>query len=495
MQEFEIETIGQYHIQRLLARGGMAKVYLAQHTQTNKQVAMKLVHSSATEYSARFRSEMETLAKLSHKHILPVIEYGEYELWHYLITPYIPRGTLNQLLKKGPLSAEHAGELLNQLAQALQFTHEQGLVHRDIKASNILMRDEHFIYLADFGLARPIDEVGDLTLNGSILATPEYMAPELAVNKATPLSDLYSLGILLYQMLTGKLPFIGNNPINICLGHIRDFPPLPSLFNENLSYAVESVVLRALEKDPLKRFQTVQEFSQAYWQALQAGQDNQMTATTQIIPVLKASQVNLFQIQQSRGEPWQALQEIQQMQMRDASHIPMPVLETPQVSVHKIRQARHKSRLATTMLGLVLVASIPVLFGLSALSHEPSPLPTHAQLGSLPPHVNVVISTPIPLPTPTPTPIVPAMTTQIPRSPTNLQNNPPQSSSSGGSEPANSNADSGVINGRLNNASQILQNIPEWQNQTQSASNGDINNRLNEAHQIIQNIPSWQHRN
>jgi serine/threonine protein kinase len=249
MQEIGIDMIGHYRALQLLARGGMAKVYLAQDIQTGKLVAMKLVHSSAGEYSERFRFEMETLAKLSHKHILPVINYGECESWHYLITPYIPRGTLNQQLKKGPLSCEHAGELLDQLAQALQFAHEQGLVHRDIKASNILMKDEHFIYLADFGLAKHVDEIGDFTRSGYILGTPEYMAPELAEEKATHLSDLYSLGILLYQMVTKNLPFTGINAINICIKHLRYFPPLPSLFNSNISEAVEDVILRALEKD------------------------------------------------------------------------------------------------------------------------------------------------------------------------------------------------------------------------------------------------------
>ena len=161
MQEIVIDTIGHYRTQQLLTRGGMAKVYLARHIQTGKLVAMKLVHSSAVEYSERF--ETEILTKLSHKHILPAIDYGECKSWHYLITPYISRGTLNQRLKKGPLSCEHAAELLDQLAQALQFAHEQGLVHRDIKASNILMKDEHFIYLADFGVANHVDEIAEFS--------------------------------------------------------------------------------------------------------------------------------------------------------------------------------------------------------------------------------------------------------------------------------------------------------------------------------------------
>lgn len=489
----EIETIGQYRIQRLLARGGMATVYLAQHMRTGKQVAMKLVHSGATEYSARFCSEIDLLVKLSHKHILPVIEHGEYDLWHYLVTPYISGGTLNQRLKKGPLSCEHAGKLLDQLAQALQFAHQQGLVHRDIKASNVLMRNEHFVYLADFGLAKSIDETGDFALSGYILATPEYMAPELAVDNATPRSDLYSLGILLYQMITGKLPFIGNNAINICLGHIREFPPLPSSFNANIPETVESVILRALEKDPLKRFQTVRELSQAYWKALQKDRYHQMTAITQIMPVLTAPEVHTYKIRPSHANPRQALQENRHRQMTSASQIYIPAQETPRVSMHKMRSTYRRSKLARRMLGLVVVASIPVLFGLSALSHRPSPLPARARLGSLPPHINIVIPTSTPLSTPTPTrtltPTVPAVTTEAPQIPANPQNNTPQSGSSSGSEPPNNNTASADVNDQLNETRQILQNIPQWQRQAQSTNNnGNVSDQLDKTRRILQRI-------
>lgn len=471
MQEIVIDTIGHYRAQRLLARGGMAKVYLAQDIHTGKLVAMKLVHSSAVEYSERFCFETKILTKLSHKHILPVIDYGECKSWRYLITPYISRGTLNQRLKKGPLSCEHAAELLDQLAQALQFAHEQGLVHRDIKASNILMKDDHFIYLADFGLAKHVDETADFSNSDYILGTPEYMAPELAEEKATPLSDLYSLGILLYQMVTGNLPFDGNSAIDICIKHLREFPPLPSLFNANLSEAVEDVILRALEKDPQRRFQTVQEFSQAYRQALEENRHTQMMAVTQTIPVLKA----------------------------------------PQVSVYKFRQSPRRSKLASTMLGLAVAASIPVIFGLSTLSHRPSPLPAHAQLSSLPPHVNIVIST---SPTPTSALVVPVVTTETSQSSVNLQNNPPQTTT-GSSKPANANgaasglrqiiesniADqqrgdqstnvNGDISDRINNVRQIIENnIPDQQHGAQSTN---ISGRINNAHQIIEsNIPDWQ---
>lgn len=448
MQESVIDTIGHYRAQQLLARGGMAKVYLARDIQTGKLVAMKLVHSSAVEYSERFCFETEILTKLSHKHILPVIDHGKCKSWRYLITPYISKGTLNQRLKKGPLSCEHAAELLDQLAQALQFAHEQGLVHRDIKASNILMKDEHFIYLADFGLAKHIDEAADSSNSEYILGTPEYMAPELAEEKATPLSDLYSLGILLYQMVTGNLPFYGNSAIDICIKHLREFPPLPSLFNVNLSEAVEDVILRALEKDPQRRFQTVQEFSQAYRQALEEDQNTQMMAITQAIPVLKA----------------------------------------PQVSVYKFRQSPRRSKLANTMLGLAVAASIPVILGLSTLSHGPSPLPAHAQLNSQPPHVNIVISTASP--TPTSAPVGPVVTTETSQSSVNLENNTPQTTTGSG-KPANANGDA---NGSINNIRQIIEsNIPDQQRGDLSTN---IRGSINTVRQTIEsNIPNWQRRN
>ncbi|GCE19017.1 serine/threonine-protein kinase [Dictyobacter kobayashii] len=224
MQQLEQVTLGHYQILKRLARGGMAEIYLARDTANDQVVAVKLVHTGAGDYYERFRAEVKAQAALNHEHILPVLDYGEFDSWCYLVTPYIEHGTLNERLQQGPLSLAEADRVLAQLSQALQFAHDKGIVHRDIKPSNVLMRDGNHVYLADFGLVKRVGEENGLTLTGYLIGTPEYMAPELAEHEASPCSDVYALGILMYQMLSGRVPFKANTPIAIYLRHIRDIP-------------------------------------------------------------------------------------------------------------------------------------------------------------------------------------------------------------------------------------------------------------------------------
>ena len=153
--------------------------------------------------------------------------------------PYIAHGTLREQLARGPLTLEDAGVLLEQIASALDYAHEQGIIHRDIKPSNILMRDDHYAYLEHFGLAKPLDGGSTVTQMGILLGTPEYMAPELAKGPVTVSSDLYALGILLYQMVTGQLPFSGETPIACYLKQLQEFPTPPSHVNPAVPPAIE----------------------------------------------------------------------------------------------------------------------------------------------------------------------------------------------------------------------------------------------------------------
>jgi serine/threonine protein kinase len=269
MLELEGIIIDHYHIKCLLTQGGMSEIYLAQDLTTEKRiVAIKVVHNSNYEYYERFRHEVQTMSSLQHQYILPVLDYGEYESWYYLITPYISYGTLNDRLALGAFSLEEAGKILEQLADALQFAHEQGIIHRDIKPSNVLLRDGEYVYLADFGLAKRVGDAQSFTLTGMMMGTPDYMAPELTDEPASPRSDIYALGVLLYQMVTGKLPFRANTPQDVFLKHISEQPKRPSIYNPTLPIAVENVILQALQKDPHKRFSTAAEMVEAYQQAL-----------------------------------------------------------------------------------------------------------------------------------------------------------------------------------------------------------------------------------
>ncbi len=267
MQELIDMTIDHYHIERGLARGGMSEVYLAHDTRTGEVVAMKVVRRTAGEYYERFRREAKAMLSLRHAHILPALDYGEYDAWSYMITPYIEYGTLATRLNHGPLDTNETRLILDQLAEALQYAHDHGILHRDIKASNVLLRDGTYAYLTDFGLVKSVQDEYSLTRSGFLIGTPEYMAPELVENPATPLSDIYALGILLYQMLTGILPFRGVNPVAIVMKHLRDEPVPPSRIQASIPLAVEQVVLLTLEKDPERRFHTARALANAFRQA------------------------------------------------------------------------------------------------------------------------------------------------------------------------------------------------------------------------------------
>jgi len=246
----------------------MSEIYLAEDIRIEREVAVKILSSRHADYIERFRREADAIITLHHPHILPALDYGEHENWHYLVMPYIAHGTLREQIALGPLTLEDTGVLLEQIASALNYAHEQGIIHRDIKPSNILMRDDHYAYLADFGLARSL-EVGDtITQLGLLLGTPEYMAPELAKGPATASSDLYALGIVLYQMVTGQLPFSGETPIACYLKQIQELPTPPSYINPAVPPAIELVILQILDKTPQRRYQTANELAQAYITAL-----------------------------------------------------------------------------------------------------------------------------------------------------------------------------------------------------------------------------------
>jgi serine/threonine protein kinase len=263
-------TLGRYRLYKRLGEGGMSEVYLAYDELMHRDIAIKVMSSSNQEYIERFQREVEAVGNLHHNHILPAFDYGQQNSWHYLVMPYIEHGSLSDLLDEGPLTLEHAGEMLAQIASALQCAHDHGILHRDIKPSNILLSDYHYAYLGDFGLAKPMDGRDNVTRTGVLMGTPEYMAPELADGHASISSDLYALGILLYQMVTGQLPFTGDTALAVYMRQMHEIPAPPSRLNPAITPDVDRVILRALDKDPRRRFQTPDGLAQAYLQAVQA---------------------------------------------------------------------------------------------------------------------------------------------------------------------------------------------------------------------------------
>ena len=258
----------QYHIQRLLARGGMSTVYLATNKHSQQEVAIKMVHGSHVDNSERFQREVEIVRTLAHEHILPILDSGTYDDWYYMVMPYVEHGTLQERIEKQLLTPDEAGVILEQVADALQYAHDKGIIHRDMKPTNVLLRDDNFVYLADFGVAKALDEDNSLTRTGAMIGTPKYMAPELAFEPASTLSDVYALGVLLYQMLTGRVPFEGVTPLQTLQKHMQEQPVPPSLLNPAIPYSIEQTILCAMNKDPHLRFQTPHEMAQAYNAAL-----------------------------------------------------------------------------------------------------------------------------------------------------------------------------------------------------------------------------------
>ena len=263
--------IGHYRVRRHLTQSGMSTLYLGYHEHTQQLVALKIIdlaRGNRNHLRDQFEHEAQVMSLLHHEHILPLLDVGYEGNYAYLVMPYISGGTLQERLAQEVLSIEEAGSILEQLASAVHYMHEHGLLHRDIKPGNILLDEDGYLYLADFGIATIIDE--ETIVNGRIQGTPIYMAPELCQGYASTSSDIYAMGILLYEMLTGFVPFDGEDAVDICRKHLYEQPMPPSLINSVLPRAIEQVILCALEKEPTFRFQSTQHLAYAYTQALHA---------------------------------------------------------------------------------------------------------------------------------------------------------------------------------------------------------------------------------
>src|SRR5712692_9798624 len=270
MKGIEGSTLGRYELRRRVAQGGMAEVYLGYDRRVRRQVAIKVLYGRDESFVRRFEREALAVGTLSHDHILPLYDFGEQRPWYYLVMPYVEGGTLREyLLKRKRLTLQEAASFVDQIASALQYAHDQGVVHRDVKPSNILLRRDGYAYLVDFGLAKAMMGAESLTSAGAMVGTPEYMAPEQSNGLNDYRSDIYSLGVILYQMLTGRVPFMAESPVAISLKHIQAEPIPPHELNSEIPSSIEQVILKAMEKDPHRRYQQAQKLSAAYWKALQ----------------------------------------------------------------------------------------------------------------------------------------------------------------------------------------------------------------------------------
>ena len=272
MQNLTGQTIDRYHILEQIGEGGMAVVYKAYDTRLQTEVAFKIIQTDAfpaqslDRMLARFKREAQTLAKLQHSNIVGIIDYGEYEQTPYLVMEYLPGGSLKQILGKA-LPFKEAASLLLPIADALAHAHKQGIIHRDIKPSNILFSVSRDPMLTDFGIAKLIedaDELHTLTGTGVGIGTPEYMAPEQGLGKPIDgRADIYSLGIIFYELITGQKPYSAETPMAVILKHMTDPLPNPSEMVSGLPPQVVKVLLKALAKNPKNRYKNMADFTKA----------------------------------------------------------------------------------------------------------------------------------------------------------------------------------------------------------------------------------------
>jgi tRNA A-37 threonylcarbamoyl transferase component Bud32 len=258
MKTWTGQTIGGYEVAEKIGQGGMATVYRAYQTQLERWVAIKIMHTTGTsdkEFLDRFRREARAIAALRHPNILTIYDYGEEQGIAYIVMEYVAGGTLKEKLAKQPMGWPDVATLMIPVGRALAYAHSEGIVHRDVKPANILLARPDWPVLADFGLIKMVGHQQGITRPGVTIGTPAYFSPEQAAGEDVDhRSDVYSFAIVLYQLLTGRLPFEGDSPIELLLQRVRELPPPPRRLNPQLTPQLETIILRALARHPEARY-------------------------------------------------------------------------------------------------------------------------------------------------------------------------------------------------------------------------------------------------
>ncbi|MBM7644311.1 serine/threonine-protein kinase [Scopulibacillus daqui] len=296
---------GRYEIISRLGDGGMAIVYKAQDLILERLVAVKVLRSEFSndeDFIRRFRREAESVSSLSHPNIVSIYDIGEEEDCYFIVMEYVDGETLKDFIKEhSPVAISEAVYILKQMASALEHAHEYGIVHRDIKPHNILIDEQGIVKVTDFGIAVAMNSA-TITFTNSIMGSAHYLSPEQAKgSKATIKSDIYALGIVMYELLTGQLPFPGTSPVTVALKHLNEPLPLPSKYRSDIPQSIENIVIKATAKDPKFRYENMSEFYQDLETALDPNRQNEPRLIleedyendeekTKIIPAIKDNQ-------------------------------------------------------------------------------------------------------------------------------------------------------------------------------------------------------------
>ena len=283
------QNINGYRLIERLGSGGMGSVYRAYHEAMKREVAVKILaldFADDPQYVARFNREAETLVQLEHPHIVPIYDYGTYQKFSYIVMRLLMGGSLEDKLRQGqPFELAQVHRIFEQVTSALQYAHEQGIIHRDIKPNNVMLDSAGYAYLTDFGIAKLVYETGQFTTTGTTLGTPMYMAPELWKGEQSSVkSDIYGLGILLYQLLVNKLPFTAPTPFALMDKHLHEMPQPISVQRGDTSDGLDAVIWQSLAKLPEERFDNVQAFYASFANAIQYDLSAN-SATNQALPL------------------------------------------------------------------------------------------------------------------------------------------------------------------------------------------------------------------
>lgn len=276
MESIEGRTLDNYHVLEKVGQGGMTSVYKALDLRRSQLVALKVLSPFIAQdpiFRARFEREIEVLLRLRHENIVPILDYGKEDPYAFIVMPFFPEGTLQDRLRREQISAYEARELVNDVSGALAFAHDQGVIHRDVKPSNILHTEEGQGLLSDFGFAH-VRELSHSLTGSALIGTPAYMSPEQCrgdtIDERT---DQYSLGIVLYQLCTGQLPFDAETPMALAVQHINQPLIHPRRLNPELPEPVSNVLLKALSKHPDRRFKSIEAMNAAFQDAMDSSVD------------------------------------------------------------------------------------------------------------------------------------------------------------------------------------------------------------------------------
>lgn len=334
--------LGGYEIVGQIGEGGMATVYKAYQPAMDRYVALKILppaYAKKPDFVQRFIREARTIARLEHRNILPVHDFGEENGITYLAMRYVEAGTLKDILAEGTLTLRDVVDVVRQTCAGLDYAHRQGVIHRDVKPANIIVDDEGAAYLTDFGIAKVLEGTVDLTESGAAVGTPAYMAPEQSLGEEVDArTDIYALGIMLYEMVVGEAPYSADTPVAVALAHIHRPLPRPRDVNPGVPEVVEQVILKALAKEKAERYESARDLSDALQTALEASGVSQETSLLKL-----ASKAQSTRSAQTRVETAQAAGDF-------TEGITTPALAGPATPQHK-----RAVPLGTLMGGVALV--------------------------------------------------------------------------------------------------------------------------------------------